>query len=171
MKDYLKTCCPICGRNMYVYQYGYRCERCGFTIQAFICNRHINRDEAESIILHDTNILDGFSKNDGKVFSSIPVIKGSTVTLDNTICHCWYGEGRIYVDTKWFKCDKRNICQRPCFFAHANGIRRCYDGHLLTISEIRELIYKKTLEFSTRDLNVSLQTKQLSLQTRHIKLS
>ena len=102
MKDYLKTCCPICGRNMYVYQYGYRCERCGFTIQAFICNRHINRDEAESIILHDTNILDGFSKNDGKVFSSIPVIKGSTVTLDNTICHCWYGGGRLYVDTKWF---------------------------------------------------------------------
>ena len=52
---------------MYVYQYGYRCERCGFTIQAFICNRHINRDEAESIILHDTNILDGFSKNDGTI--------------------------------------------------------------------------------------------------------
>lgn len=168
MRVYLKGRCPICGRRMYVYQYGYRCESCGFKVKAFICNRYISQEDAEAILYKNDVILDGFSQKDGKVFSSIPVIDGESVVLDNTICRCPFNGGRIYVDSKWFKCDKRDKCQHPCFFKHSN-VRRCYDGHLLSVDEVRNLIEKKTLEFEVRDIEGNPQNRILSLQARQIK--
>ena len=153
---------------MYVYQYGYRCESCGFKVKAFICNRYISQEDAEAILYKKDVILDGFSHKDGKIFTSIPVFNGESVVLDNTICRCPINEGRIYVDSKWFKCDKRDKCQHPCFFKHSH-VRRCYDGHLLSVEEVRNLIDKKTLDFEVRDIEGNLHTRTLSLQARQIK--
>jgi len=155
---------------MYIYQYGYRCEKCGFKMKAFICNRYISPEEAESILYNGKVILDGFSKKDGKIFSSIPTIDGITVVLDDTVCHCPVG-GRIYVGSKWFRCDKRDHCRQPCFFTHAYGVRRSYDGHLLTIEEVRSLVYEKKLNFEVRDIEGNLSYRTLTLLARRIVLT
>lgn len=143
MKLYLRHSCPCCGSKIYVTNKGYHCSKCDFYIKGYICNRHISLEEAEAIVNHDSSILDGFSTDDGKIFSSIPVIKGNTVVLDNTVfkCNSSKGMGRVIVGRRFFVCEHFFQCNVKCPFNKSNKyrVRRSIDGKMLTVNNIRNL--------------------------------
>lgn len=171
MKEYLKGRCPICKGQLFVNQFGYQCEDCSFTIPKFICNRNITIYEAEKILQGERIILDGFSKRDGKVFSSIPVVRDSSISLDNTISQCpQLGGGRIYVDAKYFRCSLHGTCSKHCCFANIPGVRRCYNGHLITVEEILRLILHKVISFKFRDADGLESEKSISIHGTKMKV-
>lgn len=143
MKLYLHHTCPCCGSKIYVTNRGYHCSNCDFHIKGYICNRHISIEDAEAILNEENPILDGFATDDGKIFSSIPVIKGNTVILDNTVfkCNTSLGMGRIIVGRRFFICEHFFQCNIACPFNKSNKyrIRRSIDGKMLTVDDIRNL--------------------------------
>lgn len=143
MKLYLRHSCPCCGSKIYVTNKGYHCSKCDFFIKGYICNRHISLEEAEAVLNNENPILDGFSTDDGKMFSSIPVVKGCSVVLDNTVfvCHTPHGDGRIVVGKRFFKCENKFNCVLPCIFniSSLHHIRRSIDGHMFTANDIHTL--------------------------------
>lgn len=165
MKDYLKHACPCCGGKVYVYNKGFHCEQCNFHIPGFICNRHISKEEAEKILAGKKVILDGFSTSEEKIFSSIPVIEGETVRLDNTIALCHKNpefQGRIVVGKRFFKCENADRCFASCLFRGKYHLRRTIDGHMITFDDIRVLLhygdvvldtYSKSGDMSMRRIN------------------
>lgn len=128
-KIYLSSFCPICEEKIFMNSHGHQCECCSFNFTYYICNRYIEKDEAEVILSGERIILDGFSTNSGHVFSSIPVLDGNSIRLDNTIDYI-SGIGRIIVGNKSF-----TNSEQP----HKLRIQRMYNGHRLTISEIKIL--------------------------------
>lgn len=170
-KIYIRGRCPVCNGHLFVNQFGYQCEECSFSIPMFICNRHITITEAEEILQGQKLILDGFSKGNGIVFSSIPVIKDSTIILDNTISSCpQMGGGRIYVDTRFFRCSLHGICQKSCCFAKNFGIRRCYNGHLITTEEILRLVLFKKISFTFRNADGMKKAQTISIHGTKMKV-
>lgn len=171
MKEYIKGKCPVCGGRLYINKFGYQCESCSFNIPQFICTRHITVQDAEKILSGRYIILDGFSKKDGQIFTSIIRIKKQKLVLDNTICHCFLsGRGRIFVDTKFFRCDKHNSCQKDCCLAKIPGVRRCYDGHLITLEEITQLMWLYETSFPIRDIDGSEKTKKILFNGTKMKV-
>ena len=140
-KIYLSSFCPLCGEKIFMNSHGYQCECCSFNFTYYICNRYIEKDEAEVILSGERIILDGFSTNSGHVFSSIPVLDGNSIRLDNTIDYI-SGIGRIIVGNKSF-----TNSEQP----HKLRIQRMYNGHRLTISEIKILLYEGTVLIDTLD--------------------
>lgn len=171
MKKYLRGRCPICKGRLFVNQFGYRCEDCSFIIPQFICNRHISLFEAEKILKGERLILDGFSNTNGQVFTSIPVIKDGAVVLDNTISQCPLSEkGRILVDEKFFRCNLYRTCRAKCCFSKIPGVRRCYNGHLITIEEILSLILFKEISFRYRNVDGIESEKLISINGMKMKV-
>ena len=133
-KIHLSSPCPICGERIFMNSHGYQCE-------CYICNRYIDKKEAEIILGGERIILDGFSTNSGHVFSSIPVLDGYSIRLDNTVDYI-SGIGRIVVGNKSFTDSKQ---------PHKLRIQRIYNGHRLTISEIKILLNEGTVLIDTLD--------------------
>ena len=106
-KVYLTASCPVCGKRIFLNSHGYQCEGCTFHISNFICNRRMTTQEVEKILRSEKIILDGFSTNAGRIFSSIPVIDGNEVRLDNTVSYR-PGIGRVIVGTRTFVCASQN---------------------------------------------------------------
>lgn len=75
------------------------------------------------------------------MFSSIPVLDGNSIRLDNTIDYI-SGIGRIIVGSKSF-----TNSEQP----HKLRIQRMYNGHRLTISEIKILLHEGTVLIDTFD--------------------
>ena len=98
--------------------HGYQCECCSFNFSYYICNRYIDKKEAEIILGGERIILDGFSTNSGHVFSSIPVLDEYSIRLDNTVDYI-SGIGRIVVGNKSF-----TDSEQP----HKLRIQRIYNG-------------------------------------------
>ncbi|WP_449022093.1 hypothetical protein [Prevotella jejuni] len=140
-KIYLSSFCPICEEKIFMNSHGHQCECCSFNFTYYICNRYIEKDEAEVILSGERIILDGFSTNSGHVFSSIPVLDGNSIRLDNTIDYI-SGIGRIIVGNKSF-----TNSEQP----HKLRIQRMYNGHRLTISEIKILLHEGTVLIDTLD--------------------
>lgn len=150
MKRYLQSNCPFCGHKMLVTSHGYKCESCGFTFPLFVCNRHISEEEACDVINGNRVALDGFSSNDGKIFSSIVVIEGRSVRVDNTVCYCQKpaGGGRIVVKKNCYACMKKSSC------VHSNckfPFKRWYNGHRLTVPEVIKLTQTGEVQFCAVD--------------------
>lgn len=152
MKTYLEAGCPICGKRIFVNSRGYLCEECGFIFPRFICNRHISAEEADRVLRGHREAFDGFSSNDGKIFSALLVVVDGTVKADNTVCHCTHHDegGKIIVRRDRFLCLVKNICQqKKCKFP----FRRWYNGHKVSIREIELLVEKGRVEFEVVDEN------------------
>jgi len=165
MKDYLKYSCPCCGGKVYVYNKGFHCEQCNFHIPGFICNRHISKEEAEKILAGKKVILDGFSTSDEKIFSSIPVIEGETVRLDNTIALCHKNpnfQGRIVVGKRFFKCENADRCFASCLFRGKYHLRRTIDGHMITFDDIRVLLHYGDVVLDTYSKSGDMSIKRIN---------
>jgi hypothetical protein len=110
-----------------------------------VCNRHISPDEAERIVAGQKLILDGFSTKSGNVFSSIPVVEGYSIRLDNTVDNI-PGLGRIIVGNKGFVVDMKDDGHRSRL-----RIQRMYNGHMLNIAEVKALLHNGSVQLETFD--------------------
>lgn len=162
-KEYLSIPCPACGRRIYLNSHGYQCEACMFHIKNYICNRRIAKHEAESIVMGKRIILDGFSSNAGEVFSSIPVIRGHTVMLDNTVVFL-PNHGRIVARARYFVCE--NSDGRGSF-----RVQRMYNGHSVTADEVVDLIRHGKVCFESYDEKGNKNISMLLLSGKHMSVS
>ena len=142
---YFTQRCPVCGCRIFLNSHGYQCECCLFHISYYVCNRHISPDEAERIVAGQKLILDGFSTKSGNVFSSIPVVEGYSIRLDNTVDNI-PGLGGIIVGNKGFVVDMKDDGHRSRL-----RIQRMYNGHMLNIAEVKALLHNGSVQLETFD--------------------
>lgn len=121
--------------------------------------------EVEKVLNGEIIILDGFSSNSGKGFSSIPVIAGSGVRLDNTVVTDSV-LGRIIVGARWFVRAAEDGRQRSKL-----KIRRIYNGHIITADEVKTLLHEGCVVLDTFDAEGNPQKQRLSLDKRTLKVS
>jgi ribosomal protein S4E len=164
-KIYLTAPCPVCGKRMFLNSHGYQCEGCTFHIPSFICNRRMTPQEVEKILSGEDIILDGFSSNAGKVFSSIPVIVGHEIKLDNTV-YTSPVLGRVIVGTKGFMCATEDGQQRSKL-----RVQRIYNGHPVTADEVKVLLHDGNVAIDTFDDEGNPQQQTLSFDMRTQRVS
>ena len=158
-KEYLSAHCPYCGSRIYRNSHGYQCEHCNFQVKNYICNRHLNKEEMEKVLMGEEIIVDGFSTNTGKIFSSIPVIQNYTIVLDNTIA--LLQQGRIVVGTKSFVCEPFQREKSIKF-----RVQRMYNGHQITVGEIKTLLQQGKVVIDTLDESGNRQNNELILLSK-----
>lgn len=164
-KVYLTASCPVCGKRIFLNSHGYQCEDCTFHISSFICNRRMTALEVEKIVRGEKIILDGFSTNAGRIFSSIPVIDGNEVRLDNTVSYS-PGIGRVVVGTRTFVC--ANLEGQP---RSKLKIQRIYNGHMVTPDEVKVLLHQGSVILDTLDEEGNPLQQRLSFDKRTQKVS
>lgn len=164
-KMYLTTSCPVCGKRIFLNSHGYQCEGCIFHIPSFICNRRMAIHEVEKILSGEKIILDGFSSNAGRVFSSIPVLDRGEVRLDNTVDNS-PDIGRVIVGTRTFVC--ANLEGQP---RSKLKIQRIYNGHTVTPDEIKILLHEGSVTLDTLDEEGNPLRQRLSFDKRTQKVS
>ncbi|MDD7272907.1 MAG: hypothetical protein SOZ07_08560 [Prevotella sp.] len=164
-KMYLTTSCPVCGKRIFLNSHGYQCEDCTFHIPNFICNRRMTAQEIEKILSGEKIILDGFSSNAGRVFSSIPIIERGKVRLDNTICYS-PKIGRVIVGTRTFVC--ANLKGQP---RSKLKIQRIYNGHMVTPDEVKVLLHQGSVILDTLDEEGNPLRQRLSFDKKTQKVS
>lgn len=135
--------CPKCGGRVKKTCKGYACEHhvdegseCGFNLSGFICNRKITEEEAEEFLAGHRVVLDGFSSNDGKVFSSTLVLNDDgSVSLESRITTCPVCGAPVHVGTKAYNCRNYSNRSHHCGFS----IWRNISGHSVTPEEARQI--------------------------------
>lgn len=164
-KIYLTTSCPVCGKRIFLNSHGYQCESCTFHIPSFVCNRRMTAQEIEKILSGEKIILDGFSTNSGRIFSSIPVIDNGEVRLDNTVDNS-LDIGRVVVGTRTFVC--ANLEGQP---RSKLKIQRIYNGHMVTPDEVKVLLHQGSVILDTFDEEGNPLQQRLSFDKRKQKVS
>ncbi len=135
-------CCPKCGKKVIKTCKDYRCEgamptdkSCDFYISSLICNRRMSDNEISALLRGETLLLDGFSKNDGKIFSStLHIDQSGQIVVNSKIAVCPRCGGAVYVGTKAFNCQNQ-MAPEKCPFV----IWRNYSGHELSLADIQGL--------------------------------
>jgi len=143
VSHYMKGRCPICGGKVKKTSKGYACENhvgphptCDFYMMGIICNRKITDEEVERFLLGETLTLDGFSSNDGHMFSStLQLNEQGSVSLESKITKCPICGGDIHVGPKAYNCSNYSNSAHPCHF----NIWRNISGHVVTADEVRQI--------------------------------
>lgn len=138
--------CPICGGRVKKTSKGYACENhvghnptCTFYILGFICNRKITDEEVEDFLAGKALTLDGFSSNDGHMFSStLHLNEQGSVSLESKVTKCPVCGGDIHVGRKAYNCSNYRDPVNPCHF----NIWRNISGHVVTPEEARQICEK-----------------------------
>lgn len=146
--------CPICGADVVKTGRGYKCVNaasqpatCTFQIPAMLFNRHIADSEAAALIGGEALLLDGFSSNEGKIFSSILSLdEARKPQLNARVGLCPACGGDIYVGLRGFNCSNFKRQEKPCTFT----IWRFYGGHEVSLQEAREILEKGITSQSLR---------------------
>lgn len=74
--------CPVCGKPLFIYDWGFSCEGCSFSMPFIIAGNKIDMKEYQKVLAgKETNVIDGFKDKDGNTFSAIIHISGGKVTL------------------------------------------------------------------------------------------
>lgn len=161
---------------MFVNNKGYKCEDCGFRIPGYVCNRHITLEEAEAIAADERPVLDGFSTNDGRMFSSIPRVVDNSVILSSNVTTCdrcqnpQMGGGKIKVMRDSFTCSARQSCHETCIFRN-RIVRRNYMGHQMTCGDVVKLVEDGYLDITGYDDNGDLKFENFTLSRGNFRRS
>lgn len=138
--EYLKIAvCPKCGHDVVKTCKGYSClgntgavPSCDFFLPAVVCNRRISDCEAMELISGSTLIMDGFSTNEGRVFSSTLHLDGDGKTVvESRVSTCPLCGGAIHVGTRAFNCANHSADPK-CPFV----VWRSYGGYVLDIADV-----------------------------------
>ena len=170
---YMKGRCPICGGRVKKTSKGYACEHhvglhpsCDFYMMGIICNRKITDEEVEAFLLGERQTLDGFSSNDGHLFSSTLQLNDmGSVSLESKITKCPHCGGDIHVGPKAYNCSNYKNEKHPCNFS----IWRNISGHVVTADEVQQICE----ENQTRELlelfkdDGTVYYKRLGLNREH----
>ena len=140
---YLQGRCPVCGGRIVKTGKGYACENsipqdplCGFHVPGILANRKITDSEMEDFLAGSAQVLDGFSNNEGKVFSSVLTLaEDGKVVLDSRIAVCPVCGGDILVSPQAFNCSNYSNPQVKCKFMAWRNIA----GHVITKQEMVEI--------------------------------
>ena len=143
---YLKGRCPICGGRVKKTSRGFACENhvghkasCSFYILGIICNRKITDEEVEAFLAGKALTLDGFSSNDGHLFSStLHLNKQGSVSLESKITKCPVCGGDIHVGPRAYNCSNYKNPEHSCHF----NIWRNISGHVVTPEEVKQICEK-----------------------------
>ena len=109
---------------------------CGFHVPGILANRKITDSEMEDFLAGSAQVLDGFSNNEGKVFSSVLTLaEDGKVVLDSRIAVCPVCGGDILVSPQAFNCSNYSNPQVKCKFMAWRNIA----GHVITKQEMVEI--------------------------------
>ena len=140
--EYLNGKCPICGGRVQVTQNGYNCEnsakrdggKCTFHINGRLCNREITKEEVESFLRGESQILDGFYSSAGNEYAAyLELSEMGYVRTNSKVSVCPKCGGVILVGSKGFNCS--NYKTEGCRMR----IPRIIAGHKLTCNDVRQL--------------------------------
>ena len=173
---YMRGRCPICDGRMLKTSKGYACENsllheqtCTFKINGVICGRNIQDEETETFLSGKSEILDGFTNQQGKVFASTLFIKeDGTIGLDSHISKCPVCGGDILVSPVAFNCSNYSNPEVQCRFS----VWRNICGHTLSKDEMKQICE----EGATRDTlelfkaNGRVYYKKLGLSPDKLKI-
>ena len=173
---YMKGRCPVCGGRVLKTSRGYACENsllaeqtCSFKMKGVICGRTIQDEEMETFLSGKSEILDGFTNQQGKVFASTLFIKeDGTIGLDAHISKCPVCGGDILVSPIAFNCSNYSNSEVQCKFS----VWRNICGHSLSKEEMKQICE----EGATRDVlelfkaNGRVYYKKLGLSPDKLKI-
>lgn len=150
-KHYLDERCPQCSGKVIITANAYCCEnylrnprKCNFHALKKVGHRLISKDEMEDCLRHNREILDGFSTDEGKLYSGILELNRYGMTsVDSRVFRCPRCGGRLLVHQNTFNCENYNDPVHPC----KTRIYRDNYGHRMTLKELIELLtFGKTVE-------------------------
>ena len=126
---YLQGRCPVCGGRIVKTGKGYACENsipqdplCGFHVPGILANRKITDSEMEDFLAGNAQVLDGFSNNEGKVFSSVLTLaEDGKVVLDSRIAVCPVCGGDILVSPEMVEICEEGQTREPLELYKNNG--------------------------------------------------
>lgn len=139
----LRGRCPVCGGRVVKTSKGYSCEYnlgkerlCHFQVTGVIHGRKIRDEEMEALLDGSSDVLDGFTTLDGKVFSSVLCVRDNgDVGLEPRITTCPSCGGSILVSPLAYNCSNFKTPGIHCNFF----IWRNISGHLVTAEEMRQV--------------------------------
>lgn len=139
---FLEGSCPICGAAMMVTSKGYACynsvigSSCSFKIPGILSHRKLSIHETEDFLASRDSILDGFSNEDGKVFSGVLRLnkEKNCVFVDTVVSSCPLCGGKVHVGKSFYACENYRNAQR-CHFKVFREIAH----HAVTVDELRQL--------------------------------
>lgn len=109
---------------------------CGFHVPGILANRKITDSEMEDFLAGNAQVLDGFSNNEGKIFSSVLTLaEDGKVVMDSRIAVCPVCGGDILVSPQAFNCSNYSNPQVKCKFMAWRNIA----GHVITKQEMVEI--------------------------------
>jgi hypothetical protein len=170
--------CPICGGRVKKTSKGYACENhvgpnptCDFYMMGIICNRKITDEEVERFLSGERLTLDGFSTNDGHMFSStLQLNEKGSVSLESKITKCPVCGGEIHVGMKAYNCSNYKDKDHPCNFS----IWRNISGHEVTVEEARQICEdgqtKEVLELFKEDGTIYYKRLGLNKENQVIRI-
>ena len=140
---YMRGKCPVCGGRVLKTSRGYACEnnllndqKCNFKMSGVICGRSIQDEEMESFLSGTPEIMDGFTSQQGKAFSSSLVVKeDGTVGLDSSVTKCPVCGGNILVSPVAYNCSNYGNPDVQCKFS----VWRNICGHSISKEEMRQI--------------------------------
>ena len=140
---FLNGRCPLCGGRIKKTSKGFACEHhlehggnCSFYISGILCNRKITDEEVEDFLAGNRQVLDCFSSNDGKIFSStLALNERGSVSLESRITTCPVCGGAVHVGPRAYNCINYSNNEHHCGFS----IWRNISGHAVTPEEARQI--------------------------------
>lgn len=178
VSHYMEGRCPICGERVKKTSKGYACENhvgpnptCDFYMMGIICNRKITDEEVERFLSGERLTLDGFSTNDGHMFSStLQLNEKGSVSLESKITKCPVCGGEIHVGMKAYNCSNYKDKDHPCNFS----IWRNISGHEVTVEEARQICEdgqtKEVLELFKEDGTIYYKRLGLNKENQVIRI-
>ena len=135
--------CPVCGGRVLRTSKGYACEyslgrkaQCTFHVTGVIHSRFISESEMESFLEGEQQVLDGFTSLDGKVFSSLLVVKDDGIVgLDSKVTICPSCGGNILAGPIAYNCSNFKNPEVNCNFSLWRNIA----GHHVSAEEMRQI--------------------------------
>jgi|GEM_PF-143349 len=151
-KLHLGARCPVCGGKMISTNRSFSCENylknpstCHFSVPNIMCKRNIRSQEVAAMLNGGTDVLDGFRSAAGTSFSGFLDMDANYHTFVNSVVgRCPSCGGEVLVGPGGFNCSNY---KKGCEFKAA----REYDGHLLSVDEVRQLLREGQLVFKGAD--------------------
>jgi len=173
---YLRGRCPVCGGRVLKTSRGYACEnslleeqKCNFRISGMVSGRNIQDEDVERLLSGESEIMDGFTSQQGKAFSSSLVIReDGTVALDSSVTTCPVCGGRILVSPFAYNCSNYSDPEIQCKFS----VWRNICGHSISKEEMKQIceegVTRKEIEMFKA--NGHVYYKRLGLSPDRLKI-
>lgn len=162
-KLFVNMQCPVCGGQMTSTNRSYCCENklkkektCEYEVLHYLCNRFIRPYELRDTLEGGTEVLDGFRSKTSNFSGFLDMDDDFHIMVSSHVGKCPQCGGDILVGPGSFNCSNY---KNGCNFK----IRREYDGHLLSVGEVRELLDNNKVCISGSDIYANIISDCLTL--------